>query len=319
MNETSVQTARPVLVRYRRQRLVWGILLLIFIIVFLTQLRHLHEYGLALMRISPWWMAAAITASAVTYLMSAAVVMGAAARPLPFVRTLLLQFATSFVNFITPFVVGEILLTQRFLEHNGLKRPQATASTALVYAAGLVTHVVLLAGVIVFVVHYPLHLRVQMRWFYLIAAVLALSAVVLAALPKIQLKVREYVRAGIRTLRRISRQPGKLIELFGGSVGVSLFYAAALFCSLRGFGVTMDFDKVFLVYLAGSTLAAVSPMPGGLGTTEVGLIAGFVTFGVSEAAAILSILTYRIATYFLPILPGIFAFRFLQKKRLLTL
>ena len=87
---------------------------------------------------------------------------------------------------------------------------------------------------------------------------------------------------------------------------------------LRGFGITLAFDKVLLVYLAGSAIAAGSPIPGGLGATEIALVAALVAFGVAGTAAILAVLAFRLFTYLLPTLPGVFAFRYLQKRGLLS-
>jgi uncharacterized membrane protein YbhN (UPF0104 family) len=47
--------------------------------------------------------------------------------------------------------------------------------------------------------------------------------------------------------------------------------------------------------------------PGGLGVIEVTLVAITVGFGAPRATAVLAVLGYRIANYWLPLLPGAIA------------
>ena len=58
------------------------------------------------------------------------------------------------------------------------------------------------------------------------------------------------------------------------------------------------------VYLAAAVIAAASPTPGGLGAIEAALIAGLTGIGISSGAAVSAVLIYRLATYWLPVLPG---------------
>jgi undecaprenyl-diphosphatase len=111
-------------------------------------------------------------------------------------------------------------------------------------------------------------------------------------------------------LREVASSPGKLTLLFGGSVVVTLAYVAALAASVQAFGGGVSVAKIGAVYLAASALAAAAPTPGGLGAIEAALVAGPPGVGMRPAAAVSAVLRDRLATYWLPVLPGWLSWHF---------
>jgi uncharacterized protein (TIRG00374 family) len=71
---------------------------------------------------------------------------------------------------------------------------------------------------------------------------------------------------------------------------------------------------VALAYLGGSAVGAASPTPGGLGAVEAALVAGLTALGAPAGPAIAAVLMFRLATFWLPIAPGWFAFRRLRRS-----
>ena len=78
----------------------------------------------------------------------------------------------------------------------------------------------------------------------------------------------------------------------------------ALACAANAFDGGVSLAQVGAVYLGASLLAAAAPTPGGLGAMEAALVAGFTAIGMDGAIAVATVLSYRLATYWLPILPG---------------
>ncbi len=68
------------------------------------------------------------------------------------------------------------------------------------------------------------------------------------------------------------------------------------------------------MYLGSSIIAAAAPTPGGLGAMEAALVAGFTGIGMDGAIAVATVLSYRLATYWLPILPGWISFQLLERR-----
>jgi glycosyltransferase 2 family protein len=105
----------------------------------------------------------------------------------------------------------------------------------------------------------------------------------------------------------------KLLLVFGGSFVTTTGYMFALWYSIEAFGGGIGFITVAMVYLAGEIVAQAAPTPGGIGATEAVLIAGLTAFGLPSAVAVPAVFLYRIATFWVPILPGWAAFGRLQR------
>jgi len=126
-------------------------------------------------------------------------------------------------------------------------------------------------------------------------------------------KVLPSVRSSLANLRRVARSPVKLALLFGGSALVTLAYIVGLWASVEAFGAGAGFGALGAVYLASAAVAAASPTPGGVGAIELALSAGLTGIGVSSGAAVPAVILYRLATYWLPVVPGWYSLRLLQR------
>ena len=110
------------------------------------------------------------------------------------------------------------------------------------------------------------------------------------------------------------RSPGKIALLLGGSAVLTLSYVLAVYFSTVAFGGGLDLAQVGAAYLVGSAIATAAPTPGGLGALEAAVIAGLVSAGMPSTEAVPAVFLFRIATYWLPILPGWFAFNHLRRE-----
>lgn len=81
---------------------------------------------------------------------------------------------------------------------------------------------------------------------------------------------------------------------------------------VAAFGSQIPFLELFAMYLAATALAAASPTPGNLGALELALGGGLASLGMSAATAFAAVLVFRLLTFWLPLLPGFLAFRYLQ-------
>ncbi|HEY4610670.1 MAG TPA: flippase-like domain-containing protein, partial [Ilumatobacteraceae bacterium] len=112
----------------------------------------------------------------------------------------------------------------------------------------------------------------------------------------------------------IARQPIKMIELFGGCLTITMGYILALEVSVAAFGAGPAFTSVAIVYLIGSMVSSVAPTPGGIGAVEATLIAGLTAAGMSSTSAVAATILFRLATFWIPLLPGWWAFVVLQRS-----
>lgn len=262
------------------------------------------------------WLLAALAASAASYALSAIVVIGSTTKPLVYGYTLLLQVATTAVNRITPKGVGGVLLTEQYLEKNGLARMEAVASITLIYVTGVLVHLLLLLAALITVgpVKFDLPHITSHHQVALIGIIIVLTTAGLIFLPKLGRLFRRWSRETLKALRGGFTSPVKFVQLVAGSAGITFAYTFAFYCSLEAFGSHVSFGVVLLVYLAGSVIASASPTPGGLGAAEAALAVGLIAFDVPLSQAVTGVLAFRLLTFWLPILPGLFAFRYLTRN-----
>jgi hypothetical protein len=181
--------------------------------------------------------------------------------------------------------------------------------------AGAVVHVLaLLVAGIVFGGQDLGALRVPSGW-PLLAGVAAVAVVVglVLGLPPGRQRLGAPVLRALRDIGPVLRRPGKAVALIGGSAGVTGAYIVTFAACLRAFGADPSFAHVAVVYLIGAAVGSAAPVPGGLGVTEAALIAGLVGFGVPSGPAVAGVLSFRLLTFWLPIIPGGLVFRHLTR------
>ena len=64
----------------------------------------------------------------------------------------------------------------------------------------------------------------------------------------------------------------------------------------------------------GSAVAAIAPTPGGIGAVEATLIAGLTSSGMAGTTAVAAVILFRLATFWIPLLPGWGAFVMMQRS-----
>jgi glycosyltransferase 2 family protein len=269
------------------------------------------------------WVPVIVFFSFLTYLSSAFGMIGTVPEHIPFAPILSVQLASSFVNRVSPANVGGMAANVRFLQKNGVQPAAAVSAVALNSIVGAVVHVVL---IIVFFVWSGSDLANAFSLpsgskILLILAVIAAAIGVLIITRWGRKTVLRPLAKGLRSaaanLAQVARSPSKLAMLFGGSAGVTLAYVGALTAAINAFGGGIPIAKIGAVYLAASALAAATPTPGGLGAIEAALVAGLTGVGMESGPAVSTVLTYRLATYWFPVLPGWAAWFYLQRKEYL--
>ena len=122
------------------------------------------------------------------------------------------------------------------------------------------------------------------------------------------------VQRALHGLSVVAHSPTNVAELLGGSAGVTLGYVVALAASAHAFGSTLPIITIALVYLLASVVSVAAPTPGGLGAVEATLIAGLTAAGMKADMALGSVLLFRLATFWIPLLPGWLAYQRLVRE-----
>ena len=264
------------------------------------------------------WLPVIIAFSALTYLASAVALLGSVPVRLPFGPTVLTQGASSFVNRVSPSNVGGMALNVRFLQKSGVEPAAGVAAVGVNALAGFGVHAALL--VIFFSwagrsTAQAFQLPSSSKLLVILSVVAAVIGIAMATRQGRRFAARKLLpplRSSLASLGRVARSPARLALLFGGSALVTLAYIGGLVASVEAFGGGAGVAAVGAVYLGAALIAAVSPTPGGIGAFETAATAGLTAVGLSSGVAVSAVLTFRLATYWLPVLPGWLCLRLLQ-------
>ena len=286
----------------------------------LPQLAQVSSSWRALQSVQWAWLPVIIAASALTYLASAAALIGAVPGPVPFWPASLTQAASSFVNRVSPANVGGMALNARFLQKSGVSPGAGVAAVGVNALMGAVAHLILLVIFFSLAGHQlaqAFKLPPASKLLLILALAAALTGIVLVTRRGRKFATTRLLpglRSAAASLRTVAASPVKLALLAGGSALITLAYIGGLAASVQAFGGGAGITEIGAVYLGAALIAAASPTPGGLGAIEAALVAGLTGVGLPAGPAVSAVLTYRLATYWLPVIPGWVSLRILQKR-----
>jgi uncharacterized protein (TIRG00374 family) len=109
-------------------------------------------------------------------------------------------------------------------------------------------------------------------------------------------------------LRALMAQPRLLLRATFWAAANWILDMAALAVFLAAFGATVPLDGLVVSYGVAYVLAAIPITPGGLGVVEATLTAALVGFGVPRGEALVGVVAYRVANFWLPIPAGAAAY-----------
>jgi uncharacterized protein (TIRG00374 family) len=248
-------------------------------------------------------------------------VLGASPKPLPFGVVTIEQFAIGFINVAVPSSAARIAMNVRFAQRIGLSGASALTLGGLASVAGFAVQLVL-----VFLLLVPGDNTVdwsQLQFGGTVVKLIGLGVVVaivatavIALVPPWREKARDRIREPLHQVHdgiALLRSPRQALLLFGGNLMSQLLFAAALGLCVRAVGGEVGFGELVFINTVVSLFAGMAPVPGGIGVTEAGLIAGLTAVGVDQDTAVAAVIVYRMCTFYLPPAWGWFAMKWLTK------
>lgn len=277
----------------------------------------LAESAGAVLHADPLWLVAGLLLVALRYGAASLSLAAAAGAGVRFFPTAMVQLATSFVGRLTPEGIGWLALNQRYLEKAGMTRAAAAAALGLRVAVGGVTRVAIVVVVTALVGREAYTaLDLSIPWLAIILGVAAAASLIGAigyALRNRVARITTALRAAWEGIVSALRDPRRSAILFGGSAATTVLYVLTLAVSLAAVRADVSFLQLFAMYLAATAVAAASPTPGNLGALELALTGGLSTLSVPAGTALGAVLIFRLLTFWLPLLPGFLAFRYLHR------
>jgi glycosyltransferase 2 family protein len=314
---TSASLAR--LERVRPRTLVSITAFAVAFYVLLPQLADVQRTADAAAEAQLGWLMPALLASAGSYFFAAVAMVGSVPQPVPFWATLRMQVASSFASRIAPANTGALAVGVRFLQRAGVQSAVAATSVGLNMVAGFVVHAVLLVAFVAWTGTRGVggfSLPDASIALLIVAVLLAASGLVIGLVPAVRRKVVpplvSQMRTALGSLADVVTDPWRLFAMLGGSAGVTLCYIGALAATVLAFDGGLSLPQVGTAYLVAAALGSLSPTPGGLGAVEAALVSALTGYGMPDGRAVAAVLTFRLLTFWLPVLPGWFVFQHMQ-------
>jgi glycosyltransferase 2 family protein len=268
-----------------------------------------------------WGWMPALFAVAIAYFVFATVsFLGSVAQPMPIAASVRSQVATAFAQLVGPASAGKMALAGRFLQRNGLTPAEASASVALNTVAGVTTHLLLMAGFFAWAGGASVGgISLPSIGTLLLVAGVALALLAAALLvPVVRRTVIRPVLDGLRAaagyVAAVLRSPVRVVALLAGSSLITMSYLLGLVFAVEAFGGGIAIAQIGAAYLGAAAIANIAPTPGGIGPLEAAMIAALTGFGLEAGVAISAVLTFRLVTFWLPILPGWFTFMWMERR-----
>ena len=268
-----------------------------------------------------WEWLPALLAAALAYFVFATIsFLGSVAQPMPVAASIRSQVASAFAQLVGPASAGKMALAGRFLQRNGLTSAEASASVALNSIAGITTHLLLMAGFFAWAGGADVGgISLPSIGILLLAAGFGIAAIAIASLfPRVRRMVIRPVIDGVRRaagyVAQVVRSPIRVAALLGGSTLITMSYLFALVFSVEAFGGGLTVAQIGAAYLGAAAIANIAPTPGGIGPLEAAMVAALTGFGLEAGISISAVLTFRLATFWLPIAPGWATFLWMERR-----
>jgi uncharacterized membrane protein YbhN (UPF0104 family) len=270
------------------------------------------------------WVVATALFAFCTYPASAVEVLGSVTDVLPFGRTLLLEVANTFVA-LAGGTMAVLATRVRFFQQQGYSPTLAVSSGLLVSTVSWITKGAVFLIALPFALgafHFdesPTGGGSRAVWIIVIVVVaVGVGLGLLVALPRLRRTLKDklwpHLADVMDQLRTLAAHPRKLVQIFGGSLVIQVVVALSLETSLHAFGDSLPLSTLFVVITMASVFGGVSPVPGGMGIVEAGMILGLSAAGIPESNAVAAVFIQRLFTSYLPPVAGWFAMVGLRKR-----
>jgi uncharacterized membrane protein YbhN (UPF0104 family) len=284
--------------------------------------------GFQLPKLDTWqawgWVLGAVAASALTYVAAAFNLLGCLKERLSVRTTVTAQVAAAFAGLVAPGSVGGLAVNTRYLQRAGIPVARAVTAVGVSQVIGFACYLLLLLLFSAFAGHHRastggLSAITPSATVTGVVIALAVIGLLVAAIPRLRAVVVRRLRPLVTDigpeLLQVARTPRKLAQAFGGALGLPLAASLCLWASVNAVsGGAVNLAAMGVAYLVAKAVGSLVPTPGGIGGVEAVLAAGLTAAGVPSAVAATSVIVFRLLTWWLPVIPGWFAFTALQRR-----
>lgn len=267
------------------------------------------------------WLLAALASAIVACFFAALVYMALSPKPLRLWPTVTAQLATGFTNRLLPGGLGGLGLNTFYLSRAArITKTEAATIAATNNLVGILGFSLILAVLgLSSSANFSHKTNASYLWLALAAGVVVILGLVLLSSfhPSFKKQLRRSARQVKKTLSALLRHPKRLLVALLASMMITVCYVGAFWLAVNSAGAYISPLGAILVFAVGNAAMAISPTPGGIGTTELAMTAALRANSVEPSLALAIVLSFRLVAYWLPIIPGYIAFRYLGAKKLI--
>lgn len=322
IGEHHEEVAETRIERFRWRTVVSAVAITIAAFVLVGQLSRVNLVG-ALQRANWAWFLVALIGSAISYVGSSINLLAFVPKRVSVLKGALVELGGAFLGLVTPASVGRVAVNGRFLHREGVDAATTAAAVGLSQLVNFITTLVLLVVAALLTGTGAGHLKIvpSPRLLGVLAGLVVLSAVLITLVPYTKNlfwnRLWPRIRGAWPQLLQVLSQPLRLIVGVGGNLLLTASYVLALIATLHAVGAHPPIIATAAVFMAGNTVGAAAPTPGGIGAVEAVMAAGLTAVGIPAHEAVPAVLLFRLATFWLPILPSWPLFIVLQRRRIL--
>ncbi|QQS19514.1 flippase-like domain-containing protein [Candidatus Saccharibacteria bacterium] len=259
---------------------------------------------------------ASIPLLTLTFFLAAAAYSFLAFRRLKLRELFVVELAAAAINRLIPSGLGGLGLHGLYLHNRKHSTAQATAVVSINNLLGIFIHLSLLCAVIASGAAGQFRLGWQLKQGWILLGIVILVGALLLIAP-VRKKLKQFGHNLLVSFKHYEKQPHKLAYAALALLALTLINLLILHLATRSFGVLLDAPSLFVVYTAGVFMGAAVPTPGGLAGVEAGLVGGFLAYGIAGTTALAIALSFRLVTYWVPIVPGFISLMICRRLKLL--
>ena len=280
------------------------------------------------------WVAAVFVLAQAAYPALAMATVGSVTDTMPYGRTVALEVANTFVA-LAGGSMGALATRVRFFQQQGYDATLAVSSGVLISTASWIVK----GGL--FLIAIPIAISqfnfgdqptttgggsgsstARLVWIIVLAiAVIGILLGLIFAIPRWRrlaaAKLRPKASEVWGHLKLLSTHPRNLVEIFGGEIVAQILVAMALGAALHAFNQHLSLASLIIVLTLGSMIGGISPVPGGMGVVEAGMILALTAAGIPENDAVAAVFVQRLFTAYLPPIWGWFCLIWMRKREYL--
>lgn len=324
----ATQRANPPQAKHKRLfQWFFGAVLLAGLAFVVTHRSEGRQFAEIAAHSQPWWLLFAFGLQALTYVADAAVwdvVLSRGPKKLPLPRLVRFSFAKYFFDqFVPTGGMTGTLMVMRSLERDGVDRGTSMATLIVRFVTYYWAYAIALGAALAVTLvraHVPevvFGLGVALTVGFLIVPVLVLAFIRhpdrglpgLLQRPRILKRIRPAVQLAAEATPKITRDVPLLANATVLQLAIYVLDGLTLWAMVKSVGVDLPAGSAFAAFMLGFVAGSLGVVPGGVGTVEAGTVAGLGFLGIPLATALTITLLFRGFSFWLPLLPGLWAAR----------